>query len=200
MEEKKLDINSIIGFALIFGILMYMLWQNQPTPEQVAEQEKAKQEQLAVEEKAKVQEDVIQTTAEDFSKEAVTDSVQLTSLKNKLGAFAYSSTLPSASNIETIVENDLLELKFSNKGGFLSEVKLKNFVNYDSIPIYLVKDNNAAFNINFGTSDSRILNTQDLYFEPTITKNGENTIVSMKLKVSADRFWNTHMRLRKMSI
>ena len=40
MEEKKLDINSIIGFVLIFGILMYMLWQNQPTPEEVAEQEK----------------------------------------------------------------------------------------------------------------------------------------------------------------
>ena len=197
MEEKKLDINSIIGFALIFGILMYMLWQNQPTPEQVAEQEKAKQEQLAAEEKAKVPEDVIQTTAEDFSKEAVTDSVQLTSLKNKLGAFAYSSTLPSASNNETIVENDLLELKFSNKGGFLSEVKLKNFVNYDSIPVYLVKDNNAAFNINFGTTDSRILNTQDLYFEPTITKNGENTIVSMKLKVSQDRFLEYRYEIKK---
>ena len=197
MEEKKLDINSIIGFALIFGILMYMLWQNQPTPEQAAEQEKAKQEQLAAEEKAKVPEDVIQTTAEDFSKEAVTDSVQLTSLKNKLGAFAYSSTLPSASNNETIVENDLLELKFSNKGGFLSEVKLKNFVNYDSIPVYLVKDNNAAFNINFGTTDSRILNTQDLYFEPTITKNGENTIVSMKLKVSQDRFLEYRYEIKK---
>ena len=197
MEEKKLDINSIIGFALIFGILMYMLWQNQPTPEQAAEQEKAKQEQLAAEEKAKVPEDVIQTTAEDFSKEAVTDSVQLTSLKNKLGAFAYSSTLPSASNNETIVENDLLALKFSNKGGFLSEVKLKNFVNYDSIPVYLVKDNNAAFNINFGTTDSRILNTQDLYFEPTITKNGENTIVSMKLKVSQDRFLEYRYEIKK---
>lgn len=197
MEEKKLDINSIIGFALIFGILMYMLWQNQPTPEQVAEQEKAKKEQLAVEEKAKVQEDVIQTTAEDFSKEAVSDSVQLTSLKNKLGAFAYSSTLPSASNNETIIENDLLQLKFSNKGGFLSEVKLKNFVNYDSIPVYLVKDNNAAFNINFGTTDSRILNTQDLYFEPTITKNGENTIVSMKLKVSQDRFLEYRYEIKK---
>ncbi|MFH6768250.1 membrane protein insertase YidC [Gaetbulibacter aquiaggeris] len=197
MEEKKLDINSIIGFALIFGILMYMLWQNQPTPEQVAEQEKAKQEQLAAEEKAKVQEDVIQTTAEDFSKEAVSDSIQLTSLKNKLGAFAYSSTLPSASNNETIIENDLLQLKFSNKGGFLSEVKLKNFVNYDSIPVYLVKDNNAAFNINFGTTDSRILNTQDLYFEPTITKNGENTIVSMKLKVSQDRFLEYRYEIKK---
>jgi len=48
MEEKKLDINSIIGFVLIFGILMYMLWQNQPTPEELEAQEKAKQEQEAL--------------------------------------------------------------------------------------------------------------------------------------------------------
>ena len=47
MEEKKLDINSIIGFVLIFGILAYMLWQNQPTPEELEAQEKAKQEQAA---------------------------------------------------------------------------------------------------------------------------------------------------------
>ena len=45
MEEKKLDINTIIGFVLIFGILIFMFWQNQPTPEEL-EAQKAKQEQL----------------------------------------------------------------------------------------------------------------------------------------------------------
>ena len=49
MEEKKLDINSIIGFLLIGAILLYVLWQNQPTPEQLAEQEKTTQEQVAKE-------------------------------------------------------------------------------------------------------------------------------------------------------
>ncbi len=197
MEEKKLDINSIIGFALIFGILMYMLWQNKPTPEQIAEQEKAKQEQLAAEEKAKVQNDAVVTTAEDFSVETATDSTKLKTLKSKLGAFAYSSTLPSATETETFVENDVLALKFSNKGGYLSEIKLKNFVNFDSIPVYLIKDNNSAFNINFGTTDSRILNTQDLYFQPTITKNGENTVVSMKLKVSESKFLEYRYEIKK---
>jgi YidC/Oxa1 family membrane protein insertase len=188
MEEKKLDINSIIGFALIFGILMYMLWQNQPTPEQVADQEKAKQEQVAKDEKAKVQNNAVVTTSEDFSVVTTTDSTKIEALKSKLGAFAYSSTLPSATDTETLVENEVLSLKFSNKGGYLSEIRLKNFVNFDSIPVYLIKDNNAAFNINFGTTDSRILNTQDLYFQPTITKNGDNTVVSMKLKVSETKF------------
>jgi len=34
MEEKKLDINSIIGFVLIFGILIFMFYTNKPTPEE----------------------------------------------------------------------------------------------------------------------------------------------------------------------
>lgn len=188
MEEKKLDINSIIGFILIFGILVYMMYTNQPTPEEVEAQEKAKQEQVELEQKVIEKEKTIVTTTEDFSAAAVTDSTQLVVLNNKLGAFAYASTLASAVNKETLVENDVLALKFSNKGGYLSEIKLKKFVDYDSIPIYIIKDGNAAFNINFSTTDNRTLNTQDLFFEPTITKNGGNTVVSMKLKVSPTQF------------
>ncbi|MDX1318142.1 MAG: YidC/Oxa1 family insertase periplasmic-domain containing protein, partial [Xanthomarina gelatinilytica] len=169
MEEKKIDLNSIIGFVLIFGILVYMMYMNKPTEEEQAAQEQAKQEQLEAEKKAAEQNDVAVTTAEDFSAATLTDSLQLVALNNKLGAFAYSSTLPSATNNETVVENDVLALKFSNKGGYLSEIKLKKFVDFDSVPIYLVRNGNTDFNINFGTTDSRILNTKDLYFQPTVT-------------------------------
>ena len=197
MEEKKLDTKSIIGFVLIFGILLYMMYMNQPTPEELEAQEKAKLEQVEAEKKVEIKENTLVTTAEDYSATAVTDSLQLVALNNKLGAFAYASTLASATNKETLVESDLLALKFSNKGGYLSEVRLKQFVDYDSIPIYLVKDGNTAFNINFNTSDNRNLNTQDLFFEPTITKNGENTVVSMKLKVSPTQFLEYRYEIKK---
>ena len=195
MEEKKLDINSIIGFVLIFGIMMFWLWQNQPTPEELEAEEKAKQAQIEAEKKKA--EDLPETkvvTAQDFNDATVSDSLKLINLKNKLGAFAYSGT--TASDKETLVESDLLALKFNNKGGYLSEVKLKKFVDYDSLPIYIIKDNNAAFNINFGTTDSRILNTKDLYFEPTITKNGAITVISMKLKVSDAKFLEYRYELK----
>jgi YidC/Oxa1 family membrane protein insertase len=195
MEEKKLDINSIIGFVLIFAILAYMLWQNQPTPEELEAQEKAKQEQVVTENKAKALEQTKVTTAQDYIQENVSDSIKLINLKNKLGAFAYSGS--KASDSETTVESDLLSLKFSNKGGYLSEVKLKQFVDYDSLPIYIIKDKNAVFNINFGTTDSRILNTKDLYFEPTVTKNGDATIISMKLKVSESKFLEYRYELKE---
>ncbi|WP_274475935.1 membrane protein insertase YidC [Mangrovimonas aestuarii] len=188
MEEKKLDLRSIIGFVLIFGILLFMLWQQQPTPEEL-EAEKAKQEQIEQEKaKAKAQEQTITTSAKDFSNASGTDSLKLVELQNKLGAFAYASTLPSATNNETEIETEKFILKFSNKGGYLSEVKLKEFTDFRDNSIYLVKDGNTSFNINFSTSDNRVLNTQDLFFEPTVTKNGENTVVSMKLKVSENKF------------
>jgi YidC/Oxa1 family membrane protein insertase len=163
-----------------------MLWQNQPSPEEIEAQEKAKQEQVEAEKKAKEQEQTLVTTANDYAVGSDADSLQVIQLKNKLGAFAYSAI--QSSNKETVIESDLLALKFSNKGGYLSEVRLKQFVDYDSIPIYLIKDNNASFNINFGTTDSRILNTKDLPFVSSVTKNGDVTLVSMKLKVSESQF------------
>jgi YidC/Oxa1 family membrane protein insertase len=86
------------------------------------------------------------------------------------------------------LENDLLKLIISNKGGQIKEALLKNYVTYDSLPLYMIKDNNATFNINFGTSDNRTLNTKDLFFEPTLTKSGGNQVLSMKLKVSEGNF------------
>ncbi|MFD0990870.1 membrane protein insertase YidC [Mariniflexile jejuense] len=194
MEEKKLDINSVIGFVLIFGILMYMLWQNQPTPEELKAQEKAKQEQVEKERKAKNQEQTKVVTAQDFSATGTTDSLKLVNLKNKLGAFAYSAA--NASTNKTVVESDLLALTFDNRGGYLSEVKLKKHTDFNDKPIYIIKDNNASFNINFGTTDSRILNTKDLYFEPTVSKNGNSTVVSMKLKVSESKFLEYRYELK----
>lgn len=177
MEEKKLDTNSLIGFLLIGAILLYMLWQNQPTPEQLAAQE-AQQEQIDKNAEA------------DLGTEAIdsNQNIALAQQKSQIGDFAYSLELPSAKDDFTTFENDLLALKINNKGGAISEVKLKTFVNYDSIPVFLVKEGTARFNLSFSTADNRILNTSDLYFEPSYSTIGNNTVLSMKLKVSEDQY------------
>ncbi|CAI8153208.1 MAG: Membrane protein insertase YidC [Formosa sp. Hel3_A1_48] len=177
MEEKKLDTNSLIGFLLIGAILLYMLWQNQPTPEQLAAQE-AQQEQIDKNAEA------------DLGTEAIdsNQNIALAQQKSQIGDFAYSLELPSAKDDFTTFENDLLALKINNKGGAISEVKLKTFVNYDSIPVFLVKEGTARFNLSFSTADNRTLNTSDLYFEPSYSTIGNNTVLSMKLKVSENQY------------
>lgn len=186
IEEKKFDYNSLIGFVLIALILVGMLYYNQPT---VEEQEKAKTEQAEKEAKQEALKEVPQTpvVTEVETIEQIPDSLRLENLKNQLGSFAYAATLPSAKEETTTLENDVLELKISNKGGYIVEATLKNFKTFDAVPVYLIKDGNADLNLQF-QAENRILNTRDLYFEPTLSRNGENSILSMKLKASENRY------------
>ena len=177
MEEKKFDINSFVGMILLAGVMLY--WLNTQKPEE------------PVTPTNEVNTETTNTTAieKDSAKTkevVVSDSIQNETLKNQLGAFAYSGI--NAQKGETVLENDLVKLVIDNKGGQIKVAEIKNYVTYDSLPLYMIKDNNASFNINFGTTDNRILNTKDLFFEPSVSKNGENQVVSMKLKVSETQF------------
>ena len=91
MEEKKLDLNSIIGFALIFGLLLWIMYQNQPTETELAEQ--AKKEQIS---KKAESNKVAEPTAIVVPDSLVKNPDQLAKLQNVLGNFAYSATLNSA--------------------------------------------------------------------------------------------------------
>ena len=187
MEEKKFDLNSIIGFALIFGILMWIMYQNQPTEQELAA-EKAKKEQ--VDKKAaevKTQTSPVQTSPDTTQ----TDSTKLAELKGSLGNFAYSATLPSAKDDFTTIENDLLLLKIANKGGYIVDATLKNFEQFEKGSgslVKIIKDNNASLNLKLQTKDNRTLDTKNLYFEPTLTKEGTNQVLTMRLKSAANAF------------
>ena len=187
MEEKKLDLNSVIGIVLIIGIFLWMMYQNKPSEATLAA-EKAKKELVAKEALAKASavKPVVLPTAIIAG-----DSTQLVQLQKTLGGFAYSATLPSAKNNITTIENDYVILKIANKGGYIVEATLKNFEKFKKNSgqlVSLIKDNNADLNIQLQTSDNRVLNTKDLYFEPTLSKVGDNQVLSMKLKSGANEY------------
>lgn len=191
MEDKKIDINSIIGFVLIGLIMMWYLYANQPTPEEV-QKEKDKKEQVKEEqpEGLKKQEEE-KTVPLDFN-----DSLQIAQYKSTLGPFAYSASLPTAKPDTLIFENNLVSFKISTRGGQISEARMKDFVTFDSIPVYLVKDGNTSLNLSLSTTDNRTLNTQDLFFEPSLSDKGSSKVLSMKLKVSPDKYLEYRYELK----
>jgi len=196
MEEKKFDLNSLIGFVLLGAIMIWYFYNNQPTPEQIATQ-KAQQVQDSINRLNPVadQNDVI-VQSPDPSTVNTTDSLAYVQTQNRLGAFAYSASLPSAKDNETVLENELVVIKVSNKGGQITEVLLKNYKTYDKLPLYIIKDQNASLNLSFATQDNRNLQTKDLYFEPSLTTNGDNQVLSMKLKVAADKYLEYRYELK----
>lgn len=189
MEEKKFDLNSIIGFVLIFGILVWIMYQNQPSDKEIAA-EKAKKELVAKQE-AQAKADKTKTAVVPVVAATPGDTVQLAQLQKTLGGFAYSATLPSAKEGFTTIENDKIKLKIANKGGYIVEATLKEFKRFEKNSgqlVELIKDNNSNLNIQLQTTDNRTLNSKDLYFEPTLTKSGTDQILTMRLKAGANEF------------
>lgn len=167
MEEKKFDLKSIIGFVLIFILLLWVMNNNRPTQEELAKR-KAEQEQAA---KANNPQNNTATAA-----------------TADLGAFAYSNAQPTAKDGVTVIENKDVKLTINNKGGDLKEVLLKQFKTYESMPVYLIKDKNAIFALNFKTTQGQELNTQQLYFEPSLSQKDGKQLLSMKVKTGENTY------------
>jgi len=185
MEEKKLDVNSLIGFGLIFVILIYMFYINQPTPEELAAKQQAEREAAAI------QGNSASTEAVDYNQSAQviqdinpTDSSAVAAYKSSMGAFSFTPIVPG----NTLLENDVLLVEVSHKGGQLVLAQNKKYNTYDSVPVYLIKDGNATFNISFTTQDNRIIQTKDLYFEPLTATNDQVEALSMKAKISDSEY------------
>lgn len=185
-EKKKIDTTSVIGMLLMGGILLWITYFNKPTEEEI-KAKKAQQEQLT-----DIQEVVSPTLNNVQDRAPSNDSLGYVQLQNRLGAFAFSGTTAGV----TTVKNDVIELKVTNKGGYIVEARLLQHKTFDSIPVYLIKDGNSTFNVSFSTSDNRSLNTKDLFFAPSLTQNGENQVLSMKLKVSPTQFLEYRYELK----
>jgi len=191
MAETKFDKSSLIGIVLIGLILVYMFFINKPSQEELDVQKQTETEQLAEETETP------ETTAPEETFVANTsDSIGQAKLQNKLGVFAYSGSLPSAREGITTIKNNVLELEVSNKGGYITKATLLKHKTFDSIPVYLIKDGNSVFNVSFSTTDNRNLNTKDLYFEPKLTQNGDNQVLTMRLKTSANEFMEYRYELK----
>ena len=178
MEEKKLDKSSLIGMAIITVLLFWMLSGNMFSDDKKDDKTK---------ETAKT-ETAAKTPIDQLAANAQNDTVANAQLKNQLGSFAYGASLPSVTGAKDIeVNNGVLTIVFSSKGGYIKEATVNNQKRISSKNDDLVKiitNNNSKLDLKFATKDNRLLNTKDLFFEPTLTKEGENTVVSMKLKTS----------------
>jgi len=178
-QNNSFDKNSLIGFLLMGAILMYFISIQEPPVDQ--QQDISNTEQV---------QDSTVTTNNVVQPHVVLDSSQVDeSKKLKYGEFYYSATLPSANDeATTVLENEFLKLKFSNKGGQIVEAQLKKYKTYEKEDLYLINNGNGSFGIEFSTKNNRVFNTKDLYFTPTLTKDGDNQILSLRAKVSETQY------------
>lgn len=173
----KTDKNTIIGFALL-GILFitYFVITGKQKDAYEGSQQHIK-DSIAQVQKANAK--PVDLVA------ARKDSLRADSLA-KIGAAGSFATATSGQSQALEVENDLMKITFSNKGGQIEKVELKNYKSYDSTQVILGgKDNVLGYAIN--TSPTSSEQTSNLYFTPEpVRKSADGSqVVTYKLTNSA---------------
>jgi len=148
-----MDRQSTIGFILIFVILVVWMWVNSPQPKQQPKEQAKKQEQIKD-----------STVIQAKNLENVSTSHEI----NTFGKF-FTGCEKGKEKIITI-ETDLYRAELTSKGGLLRKWELKKFVNWNGQPVQLISDNKGELAVILTTTDGRVVNTKDLYFDVYTTK------------------------------
>ena len=192
--------NSILGFVLIAAIMIgYTVWM-QPSAEEMAqkqavadsirnvkEQEQLKVLQLENERLAQQQQVLLnnETVGEESSNTEVSDD--FASLQKKYDLFANSA---QGDEKITRIENDVFVLEISNVGGYIKNVRLKDFQTSDSLPLILFDSETSKLGFSF-FSNNRIINTQDFHFQSSnsndLIKLGGTESLSFSMRLYTDQ-------------
>jgi len=148
-----MDRNTVIGFVLLGLLLFVYLFTSTKNSQSLQRQRKLEEDSIATVKAHQAALARLQDTAK--AKVAQADT---TGFNKAMGGTEQRLT----------VENDLLKIIFSNKGGQPVEVELKKFKTYDSLPVKLVDpstDYRLSYSIN--TSGNQSAQIADLYFDPS---------------------------------
>ena len=153
-QNKGLDKNQIIGFVLIAAIMgVFGWWQSINAPD----------------------EPIVPVVEE--SQESVSESELVVQEE-----FSIDSTADENSNgflsEEFIVENNDLKLTFSTKGARMVSAQVKDYQTYDSLPLYLVNENQTMDLILPGAESLG----QKGFIIDAQTSSGANLMMSGKFK------------------
>lgn len=195
-----MDKNSAIGLTLIILIFLgFEIFQFGPErraeleEQRIADSIAAVEAQLSEEEQAEVEQAVTEATADTPTETAteevaVDDSLVQANRKQEFGDFGNAAI--GEDGIIT-VENELIKVNISKKGGHPISVELKDYQTYDSLPLLLFEGDANKFALNFWTKNKNI-STQELYFEPqnaSFSVSGEDSkSLTMRLSAGAEKY------------
>lgn len=173
-----MDRNSIVGILLIFAILVVFSLINQPSQEEIEAARKRQDSIALVKEQRALQfeQERQKLEAEQPEETVLPDSVinnQL--LKEKIDQYGVFGNAAIGNEEFYTLENNLMKITFTNKGGRIYSVELKNYQTHDSLPLILFEGDETLFGLNF-FAQNRIINTDQLFFTPTFT--GQSVVVN----------------------
>lgn len=184
-----MDRNSIIGLFLIGIILVAFNLFFLPEP--------AKKDASAPQETVVADSNTQNTAPEaELTETIVPDSSNQADLTANFGIFA--PFIQGEQKIITL-ENELFKVTFDNKGGRISQVELKNYRTYDSLPLILFYPDDSRYSYQY-SSGSRAIETANLFFTSKVEGNkvifrlpfGEGKYIEHNYSIADDSYLVDH--------
>ena len=185
-----MDKNTWIGFGLIALILIGFSLFNRPSKEELARRQHYRDSVEYVRRMEREAEEISRSLKEQSESKAEQQTAEELSerLDAVYGVFALSA---QGEEQMTTLENELLRLTITNKGGRIFKAELKQYKSYGDTVNYLslFDDKESQLGFTLVTLNNRILNTQNLYFEPleTVVQDGSQTL-TMRLNTNTDAY------------
>jgi YidC/Oxa1 family membrane protein insertase len=172
-----MDRNTVIGVALIFTILIGFSYFNKPSQEEIAAAKKT-QDSIELVQVEKEKADFMAKQVEDAKLTSISavpsDSLVLQEDKIKREKFGVFSDASTGKESFYSIENNLMKVTFSNKGGRIYSVELKNYKTFEQKPLILFEGTSSKFGMNF-FAQNRSIETESFYFVPSVTS--ENIVL-----------------------
>lgn len=180
-----MDKHTWIGFLLIAVIIVGFSMIQRPSREELAERQRINDSimyaQQLEQEAQQLSEAITAELKEDSAERTIDETLMAEQIKAIYGNLAPSAT-GKDSNI--VLENEVLRLYVSTKGGRIARAELKDYHAYGDSTRALCLFNGEEANMNFTliTGNNRILSTQNLFFE-AIQPNEQNVIMRLKTDI-----------------
>jgi len=158
-----MDKNSIIGIVLIFAVLVVTSIVTQPSKEKIAAARKQQDSLQRVEmlrQQQMAEEQKVAAAEVDLRPDSVKEAEQLQNMESQLGVFSVAA---QGEDQFYTLENNLVKITFSAKGGKIYSVELKDFKTHDQKPLILFDGPENQFGLNF-FSNNRSIQTDQLFF------------------------------------
>lgn len=130
----------------------------------------------------------------------VLDSIKDAKTKEKFGAF--SSNINNKVK-DIILENEVMKMVLSTKGGIIKSVELKKFKTWDQKPLVLTISADNKISLGFNIKKSYILSDELIYETDSLTdvkaSNGSIKQVSLKVKASPTEYFEQVYTLKSNS-
>ena len=182
-----MDKQSIIGFILIAVLMGAFVWITQPSEEQVAAQKRYQDSIYQVQIAQQIAETQQNAATQEATQPIESDTLKLINDSIKNAQYGLFAPVMKGEEAYTTLENELLELSFSNKGGRIYMARLKNYQTSDSLPLILFDgETESMYGFNIVTSNNRVHNTNELFFTPITGADGNS--ITMRLSLEADKY------------